>query len=96
MTYENILVETRGPVGIITLNRPKALNALNAALIDELNQALPASKPTTTSAPSSSPAATRRSPPVPTSRKCSRGAIWTPIWGISSPAGTAWPRAASR
>jgi enoyl-CoA hydratase len=40
MTYDNILVETRGPVGIITLNRPKALNALNGALIDELNQAL--------------------------------------------------------
>jgi enoyl-CoA hydratase len=40
MTYENILVETRGPVGIVTLNRPKALNALNGALIDELNRAL--------------------------------------------------------
>jgi enoyl-CoA hydratase len=40
MTYENILVETRGPVGLITLNRPQALNALNTALIDELNQAV--------------------------------------------------------
>ncbi len=40
MTYENILVETRGNVGLITLNRPKALNALCAALIDELAQAL--------------------------------------------------------
>jgi enoyl-CoA hydratase len=40
MTYENLLVETRGPVGIVTLNRPKALNALNTALIDELNQAV--------------------------------------------------------
>jgi enoyl-CoA hydratase len=40
MTYENILVETRGPVGIVTLNRPKALNALNAALINELNRAI--------------------------------------------------------
>lgn len=39
-TYENILVETRGPVGLITLNRPTALNALNAALIGELNCAL--------------------------------------------------------
>jgi enoyl-CoA hydratase len=40
MTYENLLVETRVPVGVITLNRPQALNALNTALIDELNQAV--------------------------------------------------------
>ncbi|VAV93406.1 Enoyl-CoA hydratase =_ degradation of branched-chain amino acids and alpha-keto acids [hydrothermal vent metagenome] len=40
MTYENIICETRDAVGLITLNRPKALNALNSALIGELNQAL--------------------------------------------------------
>jgi enoyl-CoA hydratase len=40
MTYQNILVETHGQVGLIKLNRPQALNALNAALIDELNLAL--------------------------------------------------------
>lgn len=40
MAYENILVETRGAVGLITLNRPQALNALNAALIRELGSAL--------------------------------------------------------
>jgi len=40
MSYENILVETRGRVGLITLNRPKALNALNDALMDELGEAL--------------------------------------------------------
>jgi enoyl-CoA hydratase len=33
---ENILVSAEGPVGIITLNRPKALNALNSALLAEL------------------------------------------------------------
>jgi enoyl-CoA hydratase len=38
--YENILVETRGRVGLITFNRPKALNALNDALIGELLAAL--------------------------------------------------------
>jgi enoyl-CoA hydratase len=40
MTYQNIIVETRGSVGLVTLNRPQALNALNEALIAELNQAL--------------------------------------------------------
>jgi len=40
MSYENILVETRGRAGLITLNRPKALNALNDALMDELGAAL--------------------------------------------------------
>ncbi|WP_424192870.1 enoyl-CoA hydratase [Ampullimonas aquatilis] len=40
MTYHNILVETRGPVCLITLNRPKQLNALNDQLIDELVAAL--------------------------------------------------------
>jgi enoyl-CoA hydratase len=39
MNYENILVETRGKVGLITLNRPKAMNALNDTLIDELGAA---------------------------------------------------------
>jgi len=38
--YQNILVERRGGVGIVTLNRPQALNALNAALISELALAL--------------------------------------------------------
>jgi len=40
MAYEHILVETRGPVGLITLNRPKALNALCTPLIEELGKAL--------------------------------------------------------
>ena len=42
MAYENIRVETQGRVGLITLNRPKALNALNEALVTELNLALDA------------------------------------------------------
>ncbi len=40
MSYETILVETRGRVGVITLNRPKALNALNAALMGEVTAAV--------------------------------------------------------
>lgn len=42
MAYETVLVETRGKVGIVTLNRPKALNALSAELVRELGQALDA------------------------------------------------------
>jgi enoyl-CoA hydratase len=40
MTHENILVEKNGRVGIVQLNRPKQLNALNDALMDELGDAL--------------------------------------------------------
>ncbi|MCU1720567.1 MULTISPECIES: enoyl-CoA hydratase [unclassified Pseudomonas] len=40
MTFETILLEIRGKVGLITLNRPQALNALNRQIIGELNQAL--------------------------------------------------------
>jgi enoyl-CoA hydratase len=40
MAYETIIVETKGRVGIIKLNRPNALNALNAQLIDEMSEAI--------------------------------------------------------
>lgn len=40
MSYENILVEIRERAGLITLHRPKALNALNDKLMDELGEAL--------------------------------------------------------
>lgn len=40
MKYENILVETRGPVGLITLHRPQALNALCDELANELTHAI--------------------------------------------------------
>src|SRR4051794_12257291 len=40
MSTETIIVETRGRVGVIRLNRPQALNALNIALKDELLTAL--------------------------------------------------------
>lgn len=42
MTHTSILVETRGRVGLITLNRPQALNALNRQLMTELMNALEA------------------------------------------------------
>ena len=40
MAYANLIVETRDHVGLIKLNRPEALNALNQALLGELNEAL--------------------------------------------------------
>ena len=40
MNYENIIVETRGKVGLVTLNRPKALNALSPDLMRELSKAV--------------------------------------------------------
>jgi enoyl-CoA hydratase len=40
MAYETIIVETKGRVGLIRLNRPAALNALNAQVIEELGAAL--------------------------------------------------------
>jgi len=40
VNYENIIVETRGKVGLITLNRPKALNALSPNLMRELSKAV--------------------------------------------------------
>jgi enoyl-CoA hydratase len=40
MSYEMIIVETRGRTGFVTLNRPKQLNALNDQLMNELGEAL--------------------------------------------------------
>ena len=40
MAFDYLLTETRGPVGLITLNRPEALNALSGALIEEIETAL--------------------------------------------------------
>jgi len=42
MSYQNIIAETKGRVGIVRLNRPQALNALNKALMIELVQAIDA------------------------------------------------------
>ncbi|WP_353643405.1 enoyl-CoA hydratase [Mesorhizobium sp. WSM2239] len=40
MAYETIIVETRGKVGLVTLNRPNALNALNSTVLAEVLAAM--------------------------------------------------------
>ncbi|NOZ41797.1 MAG: enoyl-CoA hydratase [Alphaproteobacteria bacterium] len=40
MSYKMILVDCKGPVGLITLNRPESLNALNGQIMDEVTRAL--------------------------------------------------------
>ena len=44
MTYQTLLIESHGPVTLIRLNRPEALNALNSTLMRELAQALTAAE----------------------------------------------------
>lgn len=50
MAFETILLDIHGKVGLITLNRPQALNALNAQIVGEINQALTSSSAIRTSA----------------------------------------------
>ena len=40
MSYETIIIEIRGNVGLITFNRPDSLNALSTVLVGELADAL--------------------------------------------------------
>src|SRR5229473_1008923 len=40
MAFDNLLIERDGPVAIVTINRPKVLNALNAPTLDDLRRAM--------------------------------------------------------
>ena len=42
MAYEHILVDVEPPIGVVTLNRPKVLNALSPELVTELSGSLEA------------------------------------------------------
>ena len=69
MAYETIIVETKGPVGLITLNRPDALNALNAVLVGEVGEALAAFEANSAIGAMVITGSERRLPPVPISRR---------------------------
>ena len=68
MAFDNLLLERDGAVAIVTINRPKVLNALNAQTLDELRRAMLDLRHDDGVRASSSPApATSRSSPAPTS-----------------------------
>ena len=69
MPYDNILVETRGRVTLVTLNRPKVLNALNDALMSELGDALAKADRDDAIGAIVLTAASAPSPPAPTSTR---------------------------
>ena len=92
MSYETIIVETKGKVGIIRLNRPQALNALNAKVNEELTAAIDAFEADDEHRlRDPHRIARRRSRPAPTSRRCRPRATWTPS-RATSPAN--WDRVA--
>lgn len=69
MSYETILLEIKDRVGLITLNRPQALNALNAQIVSELNQALDSLEANPQIGCIVLTGSKKASPPAPTSRK---------------------------
>jgi hypothetical protein len=88
MSYETILVETHGAVTLITLNRPKALNALNSQVCAELVKAFAAFEADDTQGcavlTGSGDKALQR---VPTSRKWPKNPPPISFWAISLPIG---------
>ncbi len=98
-----ILAETDGHVGIIRLNRPKVLNALNPELMTQLAEQMERSTARRRSTSSCSPAARRRGPRGPTSATWPSARPSRCTSATSSPRGIAssgsrsrsWPRSAA-
>ena len=88
MSYQNIILDRTERVAKITLNRPKALNALNAELIVELNAALDDLEADDAIGVIVITGSEKPSPPAPTLRKCRARALLTPIWEILSARGS--------
>ena len=79
MTYATILVETHGRVGLIRLNRPQALNALNAAIVDDVNSALEKFEADAGIGCIVLTGSEKALPPGRTSRRCRASPTWTRI-----------------
>ena len=95
MTYETILVTRAERVGTITLNRPKALNALNSQVMGEVTAAAANSTPTPALGRSSSPAreGVRRRRDIKEMASLSFSEVFEA--DFSAP-GTSWPRCLTR
>ena len=76
MSYENIIVDRKDAVAVITLNRPKALNALSATLTRELEAALIELDGDSTIGCMIITGSERPSPLERISKRCSLNLIW--------------------
>ncbi|GAA3193283.1 hypothetical protein GCM10020255_093750 [Rhodococcus baikonurensis] len=94
--FNTIILERKGRVGVITLNRPKALNALNSELMNEVVAAVADLEADNGIGAILITGSERASPPAPTSRKCSPRRTWTHTSKTSSPRGTASQQLVSR
>ncbi len=95
-TYETILVEKRGGVGLITLNRPQALNALNTQVMWDVTGALAMLDLDAEIGCMVITGLRRLSPLAPTSRRCRASISSTRSWATVSQAGMRWAPSEAR
>jgi enoyl-CoA hydratase len=94
--YQNILIKIQGRVGIITLNRPEALNALNDALSRELLAAAQEFDRDPNVGAIIITGSDRAFAAGPTSRKWPRSPTQTCTWRTGLACGTRWLKSAPR
>ena len=93
---QNILLETKGQVGLIRLNRPQTLNALNAALISELGDAVKAYDTDANIGCMVITGSDKAFAAGADIKEMATSPTWKPSWVTSLPPGTASPMCASR